>query len=83
MGPYAKALEFATSSEAVVIGKPSSKFFEGALRKLNVSAEEVLLPKCIGHVQCTCAVCVCVCVCVCVHVHACIKCEGVYFLLCV
>lgn len=41
MGPYAKALEFATSSEAVVIGKPSRKFFEGALRKLNVSAEEV------------------------------------------
>ena len=41
VGPYAKALEFATSREAVVIGKPSSEFFEGALKKLNVLAEEV------------------------------------------
>lgn len=41
MGPYAKALEFATSREAVVIGKPSSEFFKGALKRLNVLAEEV------------------------------------------
>lgn len=41
VGPFAKALEFATSREAAVIGKPSSEFFEGALRKLSVLAEEV------------------------------------------
>ena len=41
VGPYAKALEFATSREAVVIGKPSREFFKGALKRLNVLAEEV------------------------------------------
>ena len=43
VGPFAKALEFATGASAVVIGKPSPDYFQGALKKLGSSAEEVVL----------------------------------------
>jgi len=43
VGPFVKALEYATGKEAVVLGKPAAPFFRAALEKLGVSPEETLM----------------------------------------
>jgi phospholysine phosphohistidine inorganic pyrophosphate phosphatase len=43
VGPFAKALEFATGKTATIIGKPSPDYFKAALTKLGVSAEESVM----------------------------------------
>ena len=41
VGPFAKALQYATSIEPVVIGKPSHEYFASALGRLGALADEV------------------------------------------
>ena len=43
VGPYTAALEYATSKEAIVVGKPSSDFFHAALRDMRVEAEDAVM----------------------------------------
>ena len=43
VGPYAAALECATSKEAIVVGKPSKDFFHAALRDMRVEAEYAVM----------------------------------------
>lgn len=42
-GPFVAALEYATGREALVLGKPAEAFFESAVEKLGVSAEETVM----------------------------------------
>ena len=42
-GSIVKALEYATDKEAIVVGKPSIKFFKAALDDLNLDPNEVLM----------------------------------------
>jgi len=39
-GPFIHGIEYATSSEAILIGKPSKKYFKTALKKINVNLDE-------------------------------------------
>ena len=43
VGPFVKALEYASGKEAVVLGKPAAPFFEAALARLGASAEETIM----------------------------------------
>ncbi|WP_371871896.1 TIGR01458 family HAD-type hydrolase [Pontibacterium sinense] len=43
VGPFVKALEFATGRAAIVFGKPSRDFFQQALTMLDVKASEALM----------------------------------------
>ncbi|MCD8523465.1 MAG: TIGR01458 family HAD-type hydrolase [Saccharospirillaceae bacterium] len=43
VGPFVKALEYATGREALVMGKPAASFFQQALVALNVAAEHTLM----------------------------------------
>ena len=43
VGALAAAIEYATQSEPVVIGKPSPAYFQQALDELNVPAPDVLV----------------------------------------
>ena len=43
VGPFVKALEYATGREALVMGKPAASFFQQALAALNVTAEQTLM----------------------------------------
>ncbi len=40
-GPFVAALEYATGTSAVVVGKPAPAFFEAAMRTLGVAASEI------------------------------------------
>ncbi|MCX6691566.1 MAG: TIGR01458 family HAD-type hydrolase [Methanoregula sp.] len=42
-GPFVAALEFATGKTATVVGKPSPKFFEMALKDMNVRTDQALM----------------------------------------
>jgi HAD superfamily hydrolase (TIGR01458 family) len=42
-GPFIKAIEFAASTEAIIMGKPSPDFFQQALASTNIPAEQVLM----------------------------------------
>ena len=42
-GPFVKAIEFAASTDALIMGKPSSEFFQQALDSAQLHAEEVLM----------------------------------------
>ena len=41
VGPYTKAIEFATGLKAELVGKPSPMFFQSALEDMGISANEV------------------------------------------
>ena len=43
LGPFVAALEYATRTEAIVVGKPSPAFFEMALRDMDVTADDALM----------------------------------------
>jgi len=43
LGPFVAALEYATRSEAVVVGKPSATFFQMALRDMAVEPAEAVM----------------------------------------
>lgn len=43
VGPFIKALEYATGREALVMGKPAQHYFQAALTTLGVSPEETLM----------------------------------------
>jgi len=43
VGPFVKALEYATGKEAVVLGKPASPFFQAALERLGAGAGDTLM----------------------------------------
>ena len=43
VGPYAAALEYAASKEAVVVGKPSKDFFHAALMDMRVDAGDAVM----------------------------------------
>jgi HAD superfamily hydrolase (TIGR01458 family) len=43
VGPFVRALEYATGKEAVVLGKPARPFFEAALAILGTRPEETLM----------------------------------------
>jgi len=43
VAPFVKALEYASSSESVVLGKPSLAFFESALGLLNAEANNAIM----------------------------------------
>jgi HAD superfamily hydrolase (TIGR01458 family) len=43
VGPFIKALEYASDRSAIVTGKPAPAFFQAALSKLGVKAEEALM----------------------------------------
>ena len=43
VGPFIKALEFASSTKAVVLGKPATDFFNTAVKQLNINCREVLM----------------------------------------
>ncbi len=43
VGPFVKALEYATGTEAVVLGKPAPEFFHAALHALDASQKETLM----------------------------------------
>ena len=43
VGPFVKALEFATSTNALVMGKPSTSFFKTAAELLTIEYHEVLM----------------------------------------
>lgn len=43
VGPFIKALEYAIGREAVVMGKPAPHYFQAALSKLGVPAEQTLM----------------------------------------
>ncbi len=43
VGPFVKALEYATGRSAVVMGKPAAPFFEAALERLGTSAQEAVM----------------------------------------
>jgi ribonucleotide monophosphatase NagD (HAD superfamily) len=43
VAPFVAALECATGRKAVVIGKPSQQFFQAAINKLGLPAEQVLM----------------------------------------
>ena len=43
VGPFIKALEFATSTQALVMGKPATGFFKTAVALLNLDPAEVLM----------------------------------------
>lgn len=42
-GPFIVALEYAASTEAVIIGKPSAEFFRTALMSINCKAENAIM----------------------------------------
>lgn len=42
-GPFIKAIEFAASVDAVIVGKPASAFFQHALLDAGLSADQVLM----------------------------------------
>ena len=42
-GAFTKALEFSSGKKAKIMGKPSKSFFNSALKRLNLSADEVLM----------------------------------------
>ncbi len=42
-GPFVRALEFACGRSATVLGKPATDFFQTALEKLGVTAEQALM----------------------------------------
>ena len=43
VGPYTAALEYATSKEAIVVGKPSKDFFHAALLDMRVDAGDAVM----------------------------------------
>ena len=43
VGPFIKALEFASGSEAIVLGKPDTSFFTTAAELLNVACSELVM----------------------------------------
>ena len=43
VGPFVKALEYATGKEAVVLGKPARPFYQAALARLGTTPEETLM----------------------------------------
>lgn len=43
VGPFVKALEFATGKEAIVCGKPSCSFFQAAAQQLHQIPEQLLM----------------------------------------
>ncbi len=43
VGPFVKALEYATGREAVVLGKPAVPFYRAALERLGTAAERTLM----------------------------------------
>ena len=43
VGPFIKALEYASGSTAIVLGKPSKKFFETALQLLNCEPAQTIM----------------------------------------
>ncbi len=43
VGPYIKALEFASDCETIVMGKPSTSFFSTAVAHLNLTPEQVMM----------------------------------------
>jgi ribonucleotide monophosphatase NagD (HAD superfamily) len=42
-GPFVKAIEYAASVEAVIMGKPSRQFFQQALEGVGCAPDEVLM----------------------------------------
>ncbi|CAB4005495.1 Phospholysine phosphohistidine inorganic pyrophosphate phosphatase [Paramuricea clavata] len=42
-GPFIKALEYACDVKTVVLGKPATSYFDGAVKKLGVPAENVIM----------------------------------------
>ncbi len=42
-GPFIRALEYATGREAVVMGKPAAHYFQSALSRLGVAAEQAVM----------------------------------------
>ncbi|MBB6458999.1 TIGR01458 family HAD-type hydrolase [Flammeovirga kamogawensis] len=43
IGAFIKGLEFATSTEAICIGKPDKSFYESAIEKINLPAHQLLM----------------------------------------
>ena len=43
VGPFIKALEFACSTQALVMGKPATSFFQTAVKLLNLDPSQVLM----------------------------------------
>ncbi len=43
LGPFVSALEYATSKEAIIIGKPSKEFFDLAINSLNLNKDEIIM----------------------------------------
>lgn len=43
LGPFIQALEYASSKNAIVIGKPEKKFFDIAINSLNLNKNEVIM----------------------------------------
>ena len=43
VGPYIKALQFASNCETIVMGKPSPSFFSTAVAHLNLAADQVMM----------------------------------------
>ncbi len=43
VGPFVKALEYATGKQAIVCGKPSTSFFQAAAQQLQLSPENLMM----------------------------------------
>ena len=43
LGPFVKALEYATDKEAVLMGKPDKLFFDMAIKNMNLSSKNVVM----------------------------------------
>jgi len=43
VGPFVKALEYATGKEAIICGKPSASFFQAAAQQLQLAPEQLLM----------------------------------------
>ena len=43
LGPFVSAIEYATSKEAIIIGKPSKEFFDLAINSLNLNKDEIIM----------------------------------------
>ncbi|NLR90410.1 TIGR01458 family HAD-type hydrolase [Flammeovirga agarivorans] len=43
IGAFIKGLEFATSKESICIGKPQKEFYESAIKKINISPNNLLM----------------------------------------
>ena len=43
LGPFVKALEFATSTKAIIMGKPEKNFFNLAIQDMNLKNQDVIM----------------------------------------